>query len=340
MAFFRRTGPGTERGGGTRSADGIKAAAAALAAALLVAMTIDACAGRRDSARADAKGGRSASSSVETEDCPKELGRLLILELPSSPFPHRERSSGYRYEGDDYGFEAHYDDPSVSVFLPADFKPGRSIDIVVFFHGWLSSRSKAAEDFSLLRQFKDSGARAILVIPETAKDSPDSFGGKLEDRGGFERFVRDLLAALRGDGVLRSARPGRIVLAGHSGAYRVISRILTQEGLSSHVEEVYLFDALFGGENEFRDWIRAKGKRFVYVLSEGGGTEESARSLARSLEDSGVEAKWAQDDPAEDSRDFASRVLFVTSPSDHYGVVHDRNEFERLLEWSKAIGRR
>lgn len=280
-------------------------------------------------AAAEAPGGRDARA-----------GRLVTLELASAPFPHKDRADGYSADGEDYSFARHYDDSSSTVYVSADCAALSRVDIVLFFHGWYDSREEAEDEFGLIEQFERSGARGILVIPETAKDAPDSFGGKFEDTGGFGRYIRDLLAALREKGLVSGARPGAIVLAGHSGAYRVISKIVSQRGLSSSIREVYLFDGLYGGLDEFGAWIRERRGRFVCVCSDGGEPEENAKDLVRSLEGEGIEAAWAKDDPAEDGRALAFRVAVLTSGSDHYGVVCDKGEFRRLLASSKSLSRR
>jgi hypothetical protein len=322
----------TKRGPRTRRATGVGLFAFATAAALTAALLFPLEMGKAPPARAKGSASRSRAYGE---------GRLVTVKLPSSPFPHASRSEGYSYEGEDYPLDPHYDDSSATVYVPSGFEPGRSVDLAIFFHGWFSSREEAEEEFSLVEQFEGSGARALLVIPETAKDAPNSFGGKLEDSGGFERFVRDLLSALWGDCVPVGAAPGRIVLAGHSGAYRVISKILgSRGGLYGRLREVYLFDGLFGGEDVFLDWIKERGGRFVCLYSEGGGTEENARDLASSLKKIGISSTWADDDPAEDTRSLASRVVFLGSGSDHYGIVHERDEFRRLLTSSRVLRKR
>ena len=284
---------------------------------------------------------RAVKTGVSTApSIPKIASRIATLPLQSAPFPHEKRGNGYILEGETYESEGHYDDSSISVFIPAGDKLGGRLDLVVFFHGWFSTRERAAKEFDLVGQFERSGVRALLVMPETGKDVPDSFGGKLEESGGFRRFILELLAKLASEGYIGNSKPGRIILAGHSGAYRVISKIVTQGGLSTNIEEVYLFDGLFGGERLYRDWIAAGRGRFVCVCSEGGDSQNGAKSLADSLKQSRIEVAWADDNPASDASFLTSRVLFLVSPSDHYGVVHDRNEFQRLLASSKALGHR
>ncbi len=264
-------------------------------------------------------------------------GDILKLELPSAHFPHRGRQNGYRYGDAYYPPDPHYSDSSVQVFVPAGFRAREAVDLVFFFHGWNSSIAETERDFHLYRQFSESGVNALLVVPELARDAPDSFGGNLEEGGGFARLVDDLLQALRGYGLLARPRPGRLVLAGHSGAYRVIAQVLDHGGLEEHIGEVYLFDALYDLENLFADWIKGSARRFVSVNATGSETSAAAERLIGLLRASAVPLAVAPDEPRQDWRRLRSRVLFLQSPYDHYGVVSATDQFRGILSSSPAL---
>jgi len=55
------------------------------------------------------------------------------------------------------------------------------------------------------------------------------------------------------------------------------------------------------------------------------------------LKEEGVPFKVAREDLTTDSQTLNSRVLFLQSDSDHYGVVSDRGEFRKLLEASPVL---
>jgi hypothetical protein len=266
-------------------------------------------------------------------------GDILKLELPSAPFPHRGRQNGYRCGDAYYPPDPHYSDSSVQVFVPAGFRAGDAVDLVFFFHGWNSSITEAERGFELCRQFAESGVNALLVVPELARDVPDSFGGNLEEGGGFQRLVDDLLQALRGYGLLARPKPGRLVLAGHSGAYRVIAQVLARGGLAEHIGEVYLFDALYDLEDLFADWIRGGDHRFVSVNVTGSETSATAERLIGMLRASAIPLSVAPDEPAQNWRRLRSRVLFLQSPYDHYGVVSASDQFRGILSSSPELAR-
>jgi hypothetical protein len=281
---------------------------------------------------AAARGGR-----VERVGNP--FGSVLKMQLSSAPFPHAARRNGYRHEDLYYPPEQHYSDSSVKVFVPSGFSPGSSVDLVFFFHGWYSSIDEAEKAFQLSRQFAESGVNALLVLPETARRAPDSFGGNLEEPGGFARLVAELLEELRAERVIVRAKPGRIVLAGHSGAYRLVSRVLLWGGLAENIHEVYLFDALYDFEELFAGWIQAGGHRFVALSAAGSQTWAVADRLIGLLREAGVRVAVATDEPRQDLATLASRVVFLRSRYDHYGVVSAADQFGRILRASSRLAR-
>jgi hypothetical protein len=264
-------------------------------------------------------------------------GNLLRLSLTSAPFPDIDRENGYQYEDTDYPADLHYADPSVAVLVPHGLVMSGPVNLVFFFHGWNSTIDDEEQRFDLYRQFSESGVQALLVLPELARDAPDSYGGKLEEQGGFARMVDELLKVLRAKGQIRVARAGTIVLAGHSGAYRVIAQILSHGGMEGNIRDVWLFDALYDLTDQYDDWIQRTRGRFVSVSAEDGEETTEVDGLISLLRDEGVPVKVARDDPGTDARTLRARVLFLQSDSDHYGVVFDQDEFRRLLKASPDL---
>jgi hypothetical protein len=265
---------------------------------------------------------------VERED---GFGRLLSMSLDSAPFPDRAREGGYSHDGEYFSSEEHYSDPSVDVFIPRGFEPGDRVDLVFFFHGWYSSVPEAARDFELFRQFSESGTRALLVMPELARDAPDSCGGKLEGEGGFDNLVKELLCALRENRLIPGTGVGKITLVGHSGAYHVIARILGQAGAAANVREVCLFDGLYEDVGHFEDWISSGSGQFVSFSAQEGDPAENSRDLAAALRESGIRVEIADDDPSADLQVLRNRVVFVSSRYDHSSLISQADEFKRVL---------
>src|SRR5450759_5059403 len=152
-------------------------------------------------------------------------GELLLTELSSAPFPHPLRASGHLYGTQFFPAEKHYSDSSVAIFIPKNYKHSGKIDIVIHFHGWFNNIDSTLQHYRLIEQFMESGKNAILVVPEGPKNAADSFGGKLEDKGGFKKFIDEVVAFLVHQKKVNAPRIGNIILYGHSGGYHVMSYI-------------------------------------------------------------------------------------------------------------------
>ena len=215
-------------------------------------------------------------------------GQFTIQSSMHSPFPHPDRAKGHIYNDSLYSFEEHYNDSSVAIFIPDHFIPSETVDLVFYFHGWGNNIHESIEKFDLLHQFSISKTNAVFVFPEGPRDAPDSFGGRLEEPEMFGALVGDVLAFLRHEKKVKSAIPGKIILAGHSGAYHVISFILNRGGLTENISEVYLFDALYGQVENYTHWLEKYDGRLINIVTPNGGTMRNSSDLIDDLNDWGV----------------------------------------------------
>ncbi|HEX9005842.1 MAG TPA: hypothetical protein VF889_01015, partial [Bacteroidota bacterium] len=213
----------------------------------------------------------------------RDIGRVILFHSAHAMFPDSARAQGHRYEGTLYPPELHYRDSSVALFIPRDFRAGEAVHFVVYLHGWNNNIDSAFAHYQIAQQMAGSRRNAVLVFPEGPRNAPDSYGGKLERPGEFRKLLAEVVDTLIARGVLHSANIGSVVLAGHSGAYRVMSFILLRGGLTDHICEVILFDALYGQTEKFAHWLdHAKGK-FVDIFTPDGGTREETLSLIDDL---------------------------------------------------------
>ncbi len=275
-----------------------------------------------------------ATAKVEFPDVSR-LGRLFVASLTNAPFPHASRSNGHTYQGTAYPAAKHYADSSTAFFIPRDFKPGTEVDVVVHFHGWRNSIAGAARDFDLIGQFAASGRNAVLLLPEGPLDAPDSSGGKLEDPGGFARFMAESMEVLRRRGLVGEARVGRVILSGHSGAYRVISAIVESGGLKEGIGEVLLFDALYGQADRFQTWFDGDaGRRLVVLYADTGGTLEETKKFMAEMVARGTPLLHTEESSVIDDQLRSNRLVFLHSAKGHNEVLSDGGSLRRFLATS------
>src|SRR5579863_170451 len=212
--------------------------------------------------------------------------QTLRMTSAYTSFPDTGRAKGW-LDGDSVfrPVAGHYDDSSVLLVIPARLKRDGKVDLIFWFHGWHNNIDTALQFYGLARQFAAANCNAVLVLAEAARNAADSYGGKLKRKGDFAGLVKDVVEELKQYGIVRvDAVAGHIILGCHSGGYSAVADILENGGVA--VDEVFLFDALYGRLPVFMDWIREdKRHHFVHWYTDhGGGTDVMSDTLMRQLE--------------------------------------------------------
>jgi hypothetical protein len=267
------------------------------------------------------------------------LGTMIVTTSDHSMFPHEKRAKGHTYEGKVYPADVHYADCTVAIFVPKGFRAGDATDLVFYFHGWRNTVDDTLRQFAVAEQLAGSGVNAVLVLPEGPKNAPDSFGGRLEETGVFAGLVSDVLGALEARGLAGTTKPGSIVLAGHSGAYRVMAFILARGGLTANVREVYLFDALYGQMEKFARWIDRSPGKLIDIYTAQGGTRDASLDLMDDLRAWEIPFAAVPESAVTPELLKKNRIVFVDSPLAHDDVVAKNGQLRAYLEAS-SLSRR
>jgi hypothetical protein len=184
-------------------------------------------------------------------------GTWGIYRSHAAPFPHPDRLKGFTAsDGTVYPYFPHYADSSIVVFVPAGFRETpEGVNVIVHFHGHLNNNVNVLERYMIPQAMIAAKINALLIIPQGPYRARDSFGGKMEDEGGFRRMVEDVLRTMQNDSIATTTRIARVIITAHSGGYRPAGTALARGGLSDRVTHVFLFDALYGQEESFRTWL-------------------------------------------------------------------------------------
>lgn len=265
-----------------------------------------------------------------------DQGELLIAHLANAPFPHPQRSQGHKYKNEFFTAVEHYSDDTVAIFIPKGFRETNHIDFVVHFHGWRNNVEAVLGHYQLIEQLMASGRNAVLVVPQGPRNAPDSFGGKLEDPGGFARFMEEIAETLRQKSALKlkSFALGDVVLSGHSGGYQIISSILEHGGLTDHVKEVWLFDALYARTDKFLNWWDKSHGRLIDLYTEHGGTKDETDQLMATLKQRGTPFFVGKETDTTPTDLRQGRLLFLFSDLAHDDIVDKHKDFEQFLTTS------
>ncbi|NQT64392.1 MAG: hypothetical protein HQ556_15630 [Candidatus Marinimicrobia bacterium] len=261
-------------------------------------------------------------------------GQLTIQSSSNSPFPHPDRAMGHVYNDILFGFEEHYNDSSVAIFIPDHFVQTEAVNLVFYFHGWGNSIQESIEKFELIQQFSGSKTNAVFVLPEGPKDASDSFGGRLEEPKIFKALVEDVLAFLGQEKKIKIPTPGKIILAGHSGAYRVISFILNRGGLTENISEVYLFDALYGQVENYTHWLEKYEGRLINITTQNGGTMRNSVDLMDDFDDWGMANQRIEKNAVSVEELKSVKIISIFTTLGHSEVI---NPFFRLSLMSSDL---
>lgn len=257
---------------------------------------------------------------------------IFHITSPHTSFPDTGRAKGHTYDKVLYTAADHYNDSTVLIIAPKHLDAKKQVDLIFWFHGWRNNVDSAAIKYQLTRQFLASKLNAVLVLAETAKDSPDSYGGKLENTGVFKALVSDVLAGLQSKHLTgKNCAPGHIILAGHSGAYRVMARII-QNG-QMPVDETILFDALYAETEKFMAWIQAgPSHRFIDIYTDHGGTDDETRGMMKLLDTAHIAYVSTQESAVTPQLLQANRLVFIHSLNEHDKIIANPDNFLLYLE--------
>lgn len=264
------------------------------------------------------------------------LGELIATPFASAPFPHPARANGHKYHDQFFPAKEHYSDSTVAMFIPNHFQAADKVDFVVHFHGWNHTVAGALPEYKLIEQFAASEKNAVLIVPQGPRNAPDSFGGKLEDTNGFKIFMNEAMAKLDASGAVgkTNLEIGDIILSGHSGGYHVIAGILDHGGLSDHIREVWLFDALYGNVDNFTAWQKGEQGRWLDIYTDHGGTRENSEELMAAYQAKGIVFFASEDTNAVKEDLQTNKIVFLHTNLVHNDVMSKRGTFEEFLETS------
>lgn len=284
--------------------------------------------------------GKLDAQNLSSEERYKQYGRLIRVKLRNTAFPHPDRKEGKTYLEKNYPADKHYQDSTVLIFVPHYFEPSYRIDLIVHFHGWFTNVDSVLVQFKLIEQLVESRKNAILVIPEGAKDAPESLGGKLENEGVFEALMDEVMEVLANENIRnRFSKIGDIVLSGHSGAYRTIGYILLRGASKrpSPVREVYLFDGLYGELEKYGVWIVLNGSRIRFLNIYTDHTSSWSKNFIEDMKSWDVKGAVIRDSVLTLGDLEKYNVISIPSSLDHYDVMHVNRYFYKFLLTSSRL---
>lgn len=236
-------------------------------------------------------------------------GLVAVAPMPSAPYPHEA---------------GPWEDSSVLMFIPDAFTGRGPVHLVTHFHGLRSEVVPTVERQRLMELFARAGRDAILVAPQGPLRAGSNAFGKLDEPGGFERLVRDVVTLLYRDGLVAWPRPGQVALTAHSGGYKPTARVIERGGVP--IASAHLFDALYGEEDIYEGFALGGGV-LRSLHTPNGGTVDNNLALIETLREAGHPVSTSPHDGA--LLEFETLILPTTSS--HDGCLRDRQTYARWL---------
>jgi hypothetical protein len=271
---------------------------------------------------------------------PAQENNAVIFHIYSAhtSFPDIKRLNGHKSDTIFYNTPEHYRDSTVLIIAPKNLDAKKKVDMVFWFHGWHNNVDNAAAYYQLTRQFMESKLNAVLVLPEAAKNSADSYGGKLENPGVFKALVGDVLNGLKDKALIsQKCQPGYILIGGHSGGGEVMSFIVEKGGIE--VNEAVLFDALYDGKEKFFTWIKADtSHRFIHLYTDYGyGPKDENKLMVKTLQQQNIpyfETEEINLTPLEIQQ---NALLYIHTLHQHNDIIFNPDNFRLLFENSPFL---
>jgi hypothetical protein len=206
----------------------------------------------------------------------------------------------------------------IHLWRPAEYNQ-RAAGIVIYIHGYFTSVDQTWTYDGLAAQFQASGRNALFIVPE----APESNGEEVSWKS-----LGNLLHTVA-DRVPFELPRGSLVVVGHSGGFRTVLAWLHDPRL----QYVILLDGLYGGQLEFRSWLRRSTRstphRMVLVADDTWwGSNRFARRIYSVARRTSIPAQSSSFTPKE----IGSRLILLHSQYEHNEIVNSGKVIPVLLQ--------
>ena len=156
----------------------------------------------------------------------------------------------------------------VHFYIPHHLDLKLPLQLFTHFHGHnlkgYNHFSKSYGDYGLF--LLKSMANAVLVIPESLGNC-ETYDKFFSDKKRAVQFFSEVESEIEKMTLMKISS---VALSGHSGAYRVLNRLIgyanSEEEVFSKISSLGLFDATYGAISEIEKWVKNKSDSNEYFL--------------------------------------------------------------------------
>lgn len=232
---------------------------------------------------------------------------------------------------------ASYPQP-VFIFIPKQFNSEKNYSLLLYLHGHLlpntSFESDVLSRFQFEQKLSKLNRNLIMVMPMSsgpAQDYDDYFFRHPQAKDNFFLFMSDLNEYLVNQKI-PFEKQHKLVLAGHSGAYRHLATFMNYD--LPKLSEVYLFDCLYNkyeapqifAETFLR--FKEENKRILSIYKIDSATDQSNFEMwlaINNLPQGTSKRKFYQESVSIENREQMKKLQqnFVKTQKNHYQIVDD-----------------
>ncbi len=206
---------------------------------------------------------------------------------------------------------------AIHLWWPKDYEK-EDAGVVVYLHGYGTTVDREWTSNKLATQFKRSGKNALFVVPE----SPAS------DKEDFTWFSLEALFKLL---KTRSVQipGGKIVIAGHSGAFKTMALWLKDKRISTLI----MLDAMYGLQSKFQSFLtNSQTTRMLLVSYSTLFTAQSFAENFKYAQSRRFIPKYARLFTKAERR---ARLLNIRSQYDHFTIISSRRVIPVMLKLTR-----
>jgi hypothetical protein len=207
----------------------------------------------------------------------------------------------------------------VHVWVPKGYKPRRA-ETIVYVHGLYAHVDGAWREYRLETQFAASAINAMFIAPEAPASGTEPVSWE---------SLSDLLSAVE-RGLGEPLPRGRVVVVGHSGAWRTLLGWLDEP----QIDTVVLVDAAYGEIDQYKDWVLAsEDHRLIDV---GDDTRSWTDKLHAELPESFVIDGFPSVEDGIPAAARKARIVYIKSDLGHFPLVTSGTALPMILRTLRA----
>lgn len=207
----------------------------------------------------------------------------------------------------------------VHVWIPKGYNRRRA-ETIVYVHGFYTHVDGAWKNYKLPTQFAASAINAMFIAPEAPASGSEAVSWT---------SLADLLAAVE-QGIGRSWPKRRVVVIGHSGAWRTLLGWLDEPA----IDTVVLVDAAYGEIDQYKNWILGDDRR--RLIDVGDDTRQWTDALHAQLPDTVVLDGFPSLADGMPRTVQRARIVYIKSRIGHMPLVTDGIALPMLLRTLRA----